>query len=108
MQLTEKEKQVLKELSADLKQRFGAIEVLLYGSAVRGEMDEESDIDIFVMLPNVDWETEKQIIDLCFEAELNNDLQRIISPICCSEQEVKGRLEHSPFILKVMKEGSAI
>ena len=109
MELTEKEKQVLEKLSADLKRKFSVKEIILFGSAARGTMDEESDIDIFVLLSdNVDWEIEKQIIDLCFEAELNSDIKRITSPICCSETDIKGRLEYSPFILNVKREGLAL
>ena len=70
MELTEKERQVLSGVVRTLRTRFGAREVLLYGSAARGQLDEGSDIDLLVVLPRVDWELQKQIIGACYDAEL--------------------------------------
>lgn len=40
MKLSSKEKIALDELAKIFRERFGAKEIILYGSAVRGELDE--------------------------------------------------------------------
>lgn len=108
MKLTKKEKQILGKLVRQIREKFSAKQILLYGSAARGEMDAESDIDIFVVLPEVNWEIEKQVMEMCFDAEMNNDIDRIISTACCTEEELAGRLEYSPFVLNVKREGKPL
>ncbi len=107
MNLTSEEKQGLADLSKSLYQRFHAAEVILYGSAARDEMDEYSDIDIFVVLPEVNWEIEKEIISLCFQAELKYG--RVFSVACYSTSELKdGPLGESPLVMNVRKYGLAL
>lgn len=107
MQLSDTEKQSLRELAQAFRYRFGAVEVVLYGSAAKNEMDAESDIDLFVVLPQTSWKTEKEMIRLCFEKEL--ECGRIISPVCFSTDELRnGPLDESPLVKNVRKEGIAI
>ena len=80
MNLSEIENQALLDLSKAFRDRFNAKEVRLYGSAARGEMDEASDIDLFLVLPNVNWKIEKDVIKLCFDAELKYG--RVFSAVC--------------------------
>lgn len=104
MQLNRTEKRILAELVETLRSDFGAREVILYGSAARGRLEPDSDIDLLVELPQVNWEIEKKIIDRCFEAEL--ECERIISTACFTRDELtRGPLRLSPFVLKVNREG---
>jgi len=104
MELNTKEQEVLAKVTQVLKDRFGAREVILYGSAARGQMDDESDIDLLVVLPEVNWEIQKEIIAVCFEAELQCD--RIISVICYSTDEMEhSPLRSSPLVLTARREG---
>ena len=64
MKLTAQEKQIISGLVAELRKKLGALEIILYGSAARGELSEGSDIDLLVILPSVDWAIEKQVTDL--------------------------------------------
>ncbi len=107
MKLSNSENRVLTELSKAFREQFGAVEVRLYGSAARGEMDVASDIDIFLVLPKVNWQTEKEIIKLCFDAEL--ECGRVFSTVCYSVDCLQdGPLSESPLVLNVRKQGQRL
>ena len=104
MNLTPHERDVLASVVRRLKTDFHAEQVLLYGSAVRGEMDRESDIDLLAVLPKADWETKKKVCDVCFEAEL--EIRRIISVLCISKSALENSpLRSSPLLAIVHREG---
>ncbi|MDH4201443.1 MAG: nucleotidyltransferase domain-containing protein [Phycisphaerae bacterium] len=104
MKLSKSENQALAELSRVFRARFGAKEVCLYGSAARGQMDAGSDIDIFLVLPEVNWQIEKEIIKLCFDAELK--CGRVFSAVCYSVDDIENSpLKESPLVLNVRKQG---
>lgn len=104
MQLNDTERCVLADLIATLRRDFSASRVLLYGSAARDQLQEGSDIDLLVVLPKVDWEIEKQIVERCFQAELK--CSRVISAACFTNDELtRTPLRVSPFVLNVHREG---
>jgi predicted nucleotidyltransferase len=76
----------------------------LYGSAARGQLDDESDIDLLVVLPSIDWEMEKEIIAVCFDAGLQ--CGRVLSPTCYTTEEMEhSPLRASPLVLTARREG---
>lgn len=104
MKVTSRERVVLREVAKTLKREFAAREVIMFGSAARGEMDAFSDVDLFVVLPAVDWEREKKICDLCFEAGLK--IGRVISTLCVSLHDLaKTPLRADPLVSNVKAEG---
>jgi predicted nucleotidyltransferase len=104
MELSQAEQGILKELVEAFRRDFGAVEVILYGSAARGQLEEGSDIDLLVVLPEVNWEIEKRLIDYCFQAELK--CGRVISTVCFSQEELaQTPLRVSPLVLHARKEG---
>jgi predicted nucleotidyltransferase len=104
MELNTEEREALSQVTRTLRDRFGATEIILYGSAARGQLDEESDIDLLVVLPRIDWEIQKEIIGVCFEAELQ--CGRIISTVCYSTEEMEhSPLRSSPLVLTARREG---
>jgi predicted nucleotidyltransferase len=83
--------------------------VLLYGSAARGEMEEFSDIDIYVELPDsCDIESMQiRIGDIAWEIGFEHD--RIIQAVVYKRSEVwDSPLRSSPFIKAIMREGVSI
>ena len=107
MQLTPAEQRILKELADAFRRDFGASEVLLYGSAARSQLEEGSDIDLLLVLPEVTWEIEKQVIDYCFQAELK--CGRLISTVCFTRDELaESPLRASPLVLNARKEGTPL
>ena len=107
MRLTKDEQARLKKLVRRLRDEAGAKEIYLYGSAARGELEEGSDIDLLIVLPEVTWEIEKRISGLCFEAEI--EAGRVFSAICFSEHELlETPLRASPIVLAAKREGIAL
>jgi len=107
MELNTEERDALSRVVQVLRDRFGAREVILYGSAARGQLDAESDIDLLVVLPELDWEIQKEIIAVCFEAELQ--CGRIISALCYTTDELEhSPLRSSPLVLTARREGQPL
>ena len=107
MEMNAEEREALSRVTQTLRDRFGATEVILYGSAARGQLDEESDIDLLVVLPRLDWELQKEIIDVCFEAGLQ--CGRVISATCYTTEEIEDSpLRSSPLLLAARREGQRL
>ncbi len=107
MELNPEERDVLSRVAQTLRDRFGATEVLLYGSAARGQMDDESDIDLLIVLPKVDWKIQKEISAVCFDAGLQCD--RVISTLCYTTEEMeRSPLRSSPLVLTARREGRSL
>lgn len=68
-QLNAYEFSLLQELKQYLTRHFPGeiVEVLLFGSAARGEMEAESDIDLLVVCRSEDWKRRDEIHDVCFD-----------------------------------------
>lgn len=102
--LTENERRAVLELKDILSKEYGLIEIRLFGSKARGSKDWESDIDLFILLEDYDWEREKKICHVCFEIGLKYDV--FLSPILYSRKEVEDRLTRaSHFFKTVQREG---
>ena len=107
MKLTQKEKGVIDDLALRYRAEFGAERVVLYGSAARGTMDRESDIDLLIVLPSVDWEIEKRIGSLAFDAGL--EIDRVISTLCFSVNDLENSpMRSSPLVHAIWREGVAL
>ena len=65
-QLTTMEKNALNDFRNALVGDFGAIDVRLFGSRARGEGDEESDLDVFIVLPEISWKVCTEIYGFAF------------------------------------------
>jgi len=70
--LNDKQLGALEEIKRDIKNKFEVEKIILYGSVVRGEMDEESDIDLLIITEEkLQREVRHEITDVVFEVNLN-------------------------------------
>ncbi len=105
--LTNHEKKALTDFRDVLVADFGALDVRLFGSRARGEGDEESDLDVFIVLPQIDWELEKKIYGLSFDISLRHAV--LISPILYSQSDIENpSIMISPLYKTVQREGVKI
>ena len=75
LNLKDNEKKALLELKKILFKSFSVAEIILYGSKVRGDFDEESDMDILIILKNkVDDNIREKIFSMSFKIEIKYDV----------------------------------
>ncbi|HDD64904.1 MAG TPA: nucleotidyltransferase domain-containing protein, partial [Firmicutes bacterium] len=71
MDLKAFEKEALKELKIKIVEKFPEAEIILFGSKVRGNCDEESDIDLLILIEGpVNRKIEEEITDITYDIEL--------------------------------------
>jgi predicted nucleotidyltransferase len=103
--LSNVEKEAIHKLITDIQNRWKETKFKLFGSKVRGTSDEESDIDILILLPfEVTKEIRRDIIHKIFEINLEFDTN--ISGLIMSEKEWQSNvLSFLPIHEEVEKEG---
>ena len=86
LRLGYREKSAIAESSRVLKEQFAVEKVVLFGSKVRGDDDEESDIDLLVLTSQpVSWDERKAINKALYEIQLRHDV--IISTLITTVTE---------------------
>ena len=90
----------------ELRKRYGqaVLDVRLFGSFARGEADEDSDVDVAVVLERVDWTTQRDVIDLATDIGLPLDL-RISPSIFDRETYTLWRAQERPLVADIEREG---
>jgi predicted nucleotidyltransferase len=74
IELNSNQKKALNELNKKLKSNFDIVETIIFGSAARGEMDSESDLDLLIVTAKIlDRTTRHQITDIVCEINLKYD-----------------------------------
>src|SRR5262249_19345755 len=102
--LSHTEKVALAELKALLAQQYGVQDIRLFGSKARGTGHVESDIDLFVVVPDLDWERAKAIYTLCSELSPRHAL--LTAPTLFSKTELENPLvQATPFHRAIQGEG---
>jgi predicted nucleotidyltransferase len=104
--LTVREKQALAEYLARLRAEFGdEIErVILYGSKVRGDFDNESDIDLFVVFKELDQAREDALSWLVLDLDLKYAVLLSDFPVNRERFERMAKIQE-PLYRDLMNEG---
>jgi hypothetical protein len=70
----------------------------------RGAEHVESDLDLSIVVPDLDWERAKAMYTLCFKLSLRYEL--LIAPTLCSQAETENPLvQATPFHRALQAEG---
>ena len=104
--LTEKEKKAVDLFVQKVKELLGdrLVDLKMFGSKVRGSSDDESDIDILIILKEKSWEICSEISKI--SSELSLDYDCVISPVIYSEFEHnRNRYFNTLLFQSVNKEG---
>lgn len=63
-------KKIVNELKAIISKKYQLKELRLFGSSARGDRTNESDIDVFVCLGQVNRKIEEDLFDMAYDLEL--------------------------------------
>jgi predicted nucleotidyltransferase len=101
--LSRHEQAALAELKERLTRDYEVQDIRLFGSKARGAAHSESDLDLFIVVPQLDWDTEKAIYTLCFDLSLKYGL--LLAPTLYSRAELADpRLQATPFYRTIQTE----
>lgn len=98
-------RKALAEAKRELLELFPVERIILFGSAARGELEPESDIDLLIVTSDLlDRETRHQITDLIFEINLRYETN-LSTVVVDHESWNHGLISALPFREKVEAEG---
>ncbi|WP_155810560.1 nucleotidyltransferase domain-containing protein [Persephonella sp. KM09-Lau-8] len=83
--LTNIEKEALKTIKDFVYKNFMGSEIFIYGSKIHGEFTQESDLDLLIIIPDLNWKMKKKIINKI--TEVNWKFNTNISPVVVSKEE---------------------
>lgn len=89
-----------------LRHHFGEdlLQVRLFGSAARGEANEASDADVFVLLRRARWAEKKIVLNLAGDVWYETGV--FVSPLVLGESEFENaRRQDRPLVRNVLCEG---
>lgn len=94
------ENKAVKEFADRLKKLLQAelVNIILFGSKVRGVTNRESDIDILLLLKDKNINILNQIVNILVDIQLKYDAN--ISPVIYSEYEFKMNMKLGSFFIK--------
>jgi len=98
--------QILREFKQAIVDKYPLLEMRLFGSTARGEATKESDIDIFIRLPEVNRVIEEDLFDMAYELELKYDC--LIDVIILADSTLKKYSEQIPIYQNILQESVVI
>ena len=104
--MTESDAQILREFASRVRGQFPEAQVRAFGSRVCGNADQESDLDVCVVLSSFDEAADKKIIDIAWEVGFAHDV--LISTVTFSAEEfTESPLSQSPLVQAIRRDGVA-
>ncbi len=107
MALKKNEKNAVGALREVLADHYSLLDYRIFGSKIRGDDTDQSDIDVMIKIPQINPQIESEIYDLVFDINLKHNC--FISVIIFGKDEIEqGPLSESPIYKVIMKEGISI
>lgn len=102
-----KERRALNELADILANETSVLKIIAYGSRVRGDFREDSDLDVLVIIEKRDRYIKERIIDIFYSYEMNLDIPFSVTILSKEEFDFNDAMG-SPFIKSIKEEGLLI
>lgn len=105
--IQDSERKIVSEFRFHLEAIIPILDLRVFGSRARGDATEESDLNVFIKVAELDRSCREKISDLAWEVGFKYDL--VISTFVVTEAQVEtGAIGASPLLSKVLQEGISI
>ena len=97
---------ILNTFAEMIRKRFPDAGIWTFGSRVRGDSDDSSDLDVCVVLDVLNEQLDRQVMEIAWEVSFENSI--VISTMTFSREDFeRGTVSHSSFVRSVKKYGVA-
>jgi predicted nucleotidyltransferase len=97
---------IIRELKTKISSKHEIDDLKVFGSSARGDRREDSDIDVYILIPEVNRQIEEDLFDIAYDLELKYDC--LIDLIVCDQQALKGKFASTPIYDKIINEGLGV
>jgi uncharacterized protein len=105
--IQDSDRKIVSEFRSQLEAIIPILDLRVFGSRARGDATEESDLDVFIKVAELDRSCREKISDIAWEVGFKYDM--VISTFVVTEAQVeRGAIGASPLLYKVLQEGIAI
>ena len=103
--MTTREMELVRKFRSRVEERLHVHAMIVFGSRARGDADDDSDLDVLVVLEEPESREIRRFVSECaFEVDLDNDF--VISPIVFSRERWENGPERvGPLALAIREEG---
>ena len=105
--MKDKDRDVALELKNRLAGLVQLVDFCVFGSRARGDAMEDSDMDVFIEVENLDKDLKERVQDAAWEVGFENFM--VISPLIFTRDELENSpLRSSPIVRAIKEEGALI
>lgn len=95
------------ELKRRLSRIVSLIDLRVFGSRARGDSDEYSDMDVYVLVENMDKDLKQRVRDIIWEVGFENFI--VISPLLFTKDEIENTaMRSSQIVRNIIEDGVRI
>ena len=106
LKLTEADRKILKRICCQLSRLPFVKRILLYGSKARGDWEEESDLDLLVLVEGLSEERKRKVREIVYQAMWDENFPVFVSTMVYDEEKFFQLCEMGiPFALNAVEEG---